>query len=251
MKLISHVKNRTFSKILFHGCSITWGDELEDRENERYSKLICNNFGIDENNIALCGNSNDRIVREAIEYLEKEKVDIVVLQFTVHSRMEWFDRQGFLHRFTPQLTSTHGKVKLKGNPMSDELRERLHSAGKWFYRFVYSDIFGAENMWKNMVLFDSYCKANDITFIPLLADHFHEVIRRPEKFYHEKVGHTGWWKPLYQGFPITRLHEHIIGHKEDGIGNHVYGDYFANGNHPNASGHQKIAEKVIELIEAI
>ncbi len=125
MKLISHVKNRTFSKILFHGCSITWGDELEDRENERYSKLVCNNFGVDEKNIALCGNSNDRIVREAIEYLENEKVDIVILQFTVQSRMEWFDRQGFLHRFTPQLTSTHGKVKLKGNPMSDELREKL------------------------------------------------------------------------------------------------------------------------------
>ena len=238
-------------KILFHGCSITWGDELEDRENERYSKLVSDKFDTKDNNIALCGNSNDLIVRSAIDYLKENKVDIVVLQFTVHSRMEWFDKQGFPHKFTPQLTSSHGKLKLKGNPMSDELKQRLHSAGKWFYRFVYSDILGVENMWKNMVLFDSYCKANNITFIPLLADHFHEVIRRPEKFYHEKVGQTGWWKPLYQGLPITYIHEDIIGHKKDGIGDHYYGEYHAEGNHPNALGHQKISEKVIELIEAI
>ena len=238
-------------KILCHGCSITWGDELEDRENERYSKLVSNHFLTEDCNISHCGNSNDRIVRESIKYLQHNTFDVVVLQFTVHSRTEWFDKQGFPHKFTPQLTSSHGKLKLKGNPMSDELKQRLHSAGKWFYRFVYSDILGVENMWKNMVLFDSYCKANNITFIPLLADHFHEVIRRPEKFYHEKVGHTGWWKPLYQGIPITYIHEDIIGHKKDGIGDHYYGEYHAEGNHPNALGHQKISEKVIELIEAI
>ena len=237
-------------KILFHGCSITWGDELEDRENERYSKLVSNHFLTEDCNISHCGNSNDRIVRESIKYLQHNTFDVVVLQFTVHSRTEWFDKQGFPHRFTPQLTSSHGKLKLKGNPMSDELRERLHSAGKWFYRFVYNDILGVENMWKNMVFFDSYCKANNITFIPLLADHFAEPIRRPEKFYHEANG-TGWWKPLYQGLPITYIHEDIIGHKKDGIGDHYYGEYHAEGNHPNALGHQKISEKVIELIEAI
>ena len=64
-------------KILFHGCSITWGDELEDRENERYSKLVSDKFDTKENNIALCGNSNDRIVRETIEYLKTSKVDVV------------------------------------------------------------------------------------------------------------------------------------------------------------------------------
>ena len=237
-------------KILFHGCSITWGDELEDRENERFSKLVCDILCVEENNLAHCGNSNDRIVRETIEYLQTSKVDVVVMQFTVHSRMEWFDIQGFPHRFTPQLTTTHGKLKLRGIAGTDDLRERMFSAGKWFYRFVYNDILGVENMWKNMVLFDSYCKANNITFIPILADHFHEAIRRPEKFYHGANG-TGWWKPLCQSIPITYIHEDIIGHKKDGIGEHHYGEYHAKGNHPNALGHQKISEKVIELIQAI
>ena len=237
-------------KILFHGCSITWGDELEDRENERYSKLVSNHFLTEDCNISHCGNSNDRIVRESIKQLQDNTFDIVVLQFTVHSRMEWFDKQGFPHRFTPQLTTSHGKLKLKGIAGRDDLRERMFSAGKWFYKFVYNDILGVENMWKNIFLFDSYCKANNITFIPILADHFHGVIRSPKMFYHGANG-RGWWKPLCQDIPITYIHGDIIGHKKDGIGKHYYGDYHAKGNHPNALGHQKIAEKLIELIETI
>ena len=228
-------------KILFHGCSITWGDELEDRENERYSKLVSNHFLTEDYNISHCGNSNDRIVRESIEHLQDNSFDIVVLQFTVHSRMEWFDKQGFPHRFTPQLTTSHGKLKLKGIAGTDDLRERMFSAGKWFYRFVYDDIFGVENMWKNILLFDAYCKANDIKFIPLLADHYAEPIRRPEKFY--TVGHTGWWKPLCEGIPVVRIHEGILKESPSPM--------FLPKNHPSALGHQKISEKVIELIEAI
>ena len=228
-------------KILFHGCSITWGDELEDRENERYSKLVSDKFDTKENNIALCGNSNDRIVRETIEYLQTSKVDVVVMQFTVHSRIEWFDKDGWIHRFTPQLTSTHGKLKLKGIAGRDDLRERMYSAGKWFYRFVYGDIFGVENMWKNILLFDAYCKANDIKFIPLLADHYAEPIRRPEKFY--RVGHTGWWKPLCEGIPVVRIHESILKESPSPM--------FLPKNHPSPLGHKEIANKVIELIEHI
>ena len=228
-------------KILFHGCSITWGDELEDRENERYSKLVCDKLGVEENNLANCGNSNDRIVRETIEYLKTSKVDVVVMQFTVHSRIEWFDKEGWIHRFTPQLTSTHGKLKLKGIAGRDDLRERMYSAGKWFYRFVYGDIFGVENMWKNILLFDAYCKANDIKFIPLLADHYAEPIRRPEKFY--RVGHTGWWKPLCEGIPVVRIHEGILKESPSPM--------FLPKNHPSPLGHKEIANKVIELIEHI
>jgi len=228
-------------KILFHGCSITWGDELEDRENERYSKLVCDILCVEENNLAHCGNSNDRIVRETIEYLQTSKVDVVVMQFTVHSRIEWFDKEGWIHRFTPQLTSSHGKLKLTGIAGRDELRERMYSAGKWFYRFVYGDIFGVENMWKNILLFDAYCKANDIKFIPLLADHYAEPIRRPEKFY--RVGHTGWWKPLCEGIPVVRIHEGILKESPSPM--------FLPKNHPSSLGHKEIANKVIELIEAI
>ncbi len=63
-------------KILFHGCSITWGDELEDRENERFSKLVCDILCVEENNLAHCGNSNHleniiiNILDNAVKYTQ-------------------------------------------------------------------------------------------------------------------------------------------------------------------------------------
>ena len=50
-------------KILYNGCSITWGDELTDRENQRYSRLVSNHYNAEEVNLASNGISNDRIVR--------------------------------------------------------------------------------------------------------------------------------------------------------------------------------------------
>ena len=81
-------------KILYNGCSITWGDELTDRENQRYSRLVSNHYNAEEVNLASNGISNDRIVRESITYLDKNPVDLVVIQFTLHTRIEWFRKDG-------------------------------------------------------------------------------------------------------------------------------------------------------------
>ena len=65
---------------LFVGCSITWGDELEDRLNERYSKLVCDACGANENNVAEMAQSNDWIARRTIEETRKKKYDRVYVQ---------------------------------------------------------------------------------------------------------------------------------------------------------------------------
>ena len=78
-------------KILFNGCSITWGDELEDNRKSRFSKLVCDELDTDEKNLSMRGASNDYIVRTTIDYCDKNTVDIAVIQFTVESRIEYFD----------------------------------------------------------------------------------------------------------------------------------------------------------------
>ena len=45
--------------ILFDGCSWTKGEELEHPQEERYSKLICDELGAEETNLAANGGSND------------------------------------------------------------------------------------------------------------------------------------------------------------------------------------------------
>ena len=53
--------------ILFSGCSLTYGDELENRIADRFSTK----FYKQHVNIAQCGMSNDMIVTKTIEYIEQ------------------------------------------------------------------------------------------------------------------------------------------------------------------------------------
>ena len=214
-------------KILFTGCSITWGDELTDRENTRYSRLVSNHYGAEEVNIAWNGISNDRIVRESITYLDKNPVDLIVIQFTLHTRSEWFGKDGsILDMHTHQ----------KGHPAPT------------FFRFVFNDYVGIENLWKNVVLFDTYCTQKNIKYIPLLADH------------HEKaLNLNNYWQKLYHGKPLTHLHRHVLKRtpKPDMMSSgkipkgYIPEHFMLPNNHPSPIGHKVIAEKVIELIEAI
>ena len=68
-----------FMEILFVGCSITWGDELQDRMKDRYSRLVCDALGANETNVAECGTSNDWIARRTVEEVQKKEYDSCLL----------------------------------------------------------------------------------------------------------------------------------------------------------------------------
>ena len=53
-------------KIYFDGCSWTWGAELKDPYQSRYSKIISDKLGAEEYNISKCGASNNRITRQLL-----------------------------------------------------------------------------------------------------------------------------------------------------------------------------------------
>ena len=80
-------------KIYFDGCSWTEGAELENPEEERYSKLICNELGAEEYNIAMSGGSNDRIVRNLLVENNIEDYDMAVIQMTFPVRTEFYNNK--------------------------------------------------------------------------------------------------------------------------------------------------------------
>ena len=137
-------------KILFTGCSSTWGDELEDRLNQRYSKIVSDHYNIEEHNIALCGISNDAIIRNTIQWLENNDTDIVVLQMTVVSRREYIDRNGFFQKWSV-----------------NTIRRNSDSMMNWYYRVVQNDHSDAENFYKNLFLLETYCKLKSINLVVL------------------------------------------------------------------------------------
>ena len=77
-------------KIYFDGCSNTWGAELQNPQQSRYSKLVCDYFGAEEYNIALQGGSNMRLARNILDH-DLSEYDMFVIQFTHKVRGEWYD----------------------------------------------------------------------------------------------------------------------------------------------------------------
>lgn len=78
-------------RIYFDGCSWTTGAELENPEEERFSKLLCNELGAEETNVAISGGSNDRIVRNLLVDKNVEDYDLAVIQMTLPTRTEYHD----------------------------------------------------------------------------------------------------------------------------------------------------------------
>jgi len=213
--------------LCFSGCSITWGDELKMRYLERYSFLVSKHYDARHANISECGISNDTIVRNTINHLETTKHDVVVIQYTVHPRIEYFNNQThMIENWTPQ------------DAKKSEKRRK-------YYLSVYNDMMAAENMWKNIFLFDTYCKSVGQKYVSLIADHFERIIVKPHKYYN---GHIGYWRSMCKDYNPIYIQRDLLGGDKVNPENYAQG---INGGHPSAKGNILMANKIIELIDAI
>ena len=158
--------------LCFSGCSITYGTDLEKKEEDRYSRLVSDHYGVSDNNLAEPGSSNDDIVRRTIKYLSKNPVDVVVVQFTYIARLQWIDDTGKTLNWTPS---------------SENAEYHKHTPRKEYYRHVYNDNCGIENAWKNIFLFTEFCKSKNQKYIPLINCHNEPLYQRDSK-----------WKTLYK-----------------------------------------------------
>jgi len=156
-------------KIVFAGCSFTWGAELKNREEQRYSRLVCNKLGAEEINVSRYGYSNDLLLHKFLKYCtstEGGKPDIAVIQWTQMSRWQkWNDSQNDWEPLTIQMAGIQMAGK-KATPMNGDAytNQRRWNAFR-YYRHVYTDQHAIENYWKNVYLAKQYCKDNDIKLI--------------------------------------------------------------------------------------
>ena len=211
--------------MLFSGCSFTYGDELENREKERFSTYF------DSHNIAQCGLCNDAIVRKTITEIESNpnKYDTVVVQFTLHTRTEVPLRDKYLP-ITPQNLGFEARI---GN---GTLRIRRWQFAKAIYtNDLWNMHIGKENMHKNMFFMQSYLRMKGLKYVFLSIDG-----HNPK---HNDYTNSCWYEML--DCHITNVHD-VIGFKRD------HPEYFSNSNekggHPNALGHEAIAKTVKSLL---
>ena len=79
-------------KIYFNGCSWTFGAELENKREERFSRLVCKVLDAEETNDSKAGGSNDRIIRKMMYIDNFEEYDLAVIQMTYPARTEYWDK---------------------------------------------------------------------------------------------------------------------------------------------------------------
>ena len=73
-----------------NGCSWVDGDELQDRTQQRFSKLLCNDLNLEEINEAISACSNETIIKNTMDWIYKNEklIDktIFIIGFTAESR---------------------------------------------------------------------------------------------------------------------------------------------------------------------
>ena len=122
-------------KIYFDGCSWTEGAELKHPQEERYSKLICDELGAEETNLGIGGGSNDRIVRNLLVENDIENYDLAIIQMTFPARTEYWDdkwiKVSAKHNYNKWLHGENGDIKRLDEKFTDHNQ---------FWKYYYTNV---------------------------------------------------------------------------------------------------------------
>lgn len=205
--------------LLFNGCSYTWGDELENKLEERFSTLVANHYQAEHANISDCGRSNDAIARTTMEWFaDGNTTDLAIIQWTIISRFEGYD----------DLNKKYFHVT-------------VDKKSKWehFYKNYYYDQLGVDCLFKNYYLLEQFFIANNIKYVFMFHDCWSNTIINLDsvwkKFIIKKDFHFLRGMFSQNCILINPLIDdcHFKGTK---------------GGHPNALGHQAISNYLIKEI---
>jgi hypothetical protein len=237
--------------LLFNGCSYTNGSELQGKENDfeylrlhRFSHVISEKMNKTYENIALGGNSNERIVRTTIEWFESGNTcDLAIIQFTLMSRYEFISRHA-AHPVNfapganiPLMWETEGKIDNKKD--YNDAKDAYEN----YYKYVYNDNLGLYNFYKNLFILEQYLEKNNIPyyFIKLAGDR--AWLDSPQKnvYWRNCCKHTYSSIPAINGtiLDLEDKSNFTIDYSKDGRP-------ALNGKHPSELGHQKIADYIIK-----
>ena len=210
---------------LFVGCSNTFGTELKEPYNSRYSRLLCDALGANEYNIAEPGMSNDWIARRTVEETRKKKYDRVYVQLTAVIRTELY-------------TPKNGPMRLpnRRSPNGNQLREWIPDQREVLsnhYMKFYNIQHGIENMYKNKFIIES--AVNDTELIFLGIDACRENKPKHRHFHSQSI-----WKQFCEK-RIIWFYEDIIGDFDKS--QHLLGARL----HPLEEAHQMIADYLLSI----
>ena len=233
-------------KILFSGDSFTYGDELSNREKDRFSRLVSDHFHAEEINLGTNGSSNDKIVRNVFEHLSLWDVDAVVIQFSEIKRFDVYQHNdpAILIKNAVDPLYNEGWVSIAPANIGGEFGEVDHfrkSRAIPYYKHIQDNVTDQQRYFQQILLLQLYLKQKNIPYVMLHL----------EDFYY-KSHHV--YRPNYY-MDLCEEFECIIPNL---IGNHFTENFCPDlrkkgfpdkhGTHPNPKGHRLIADHIISKL---
>jgi len=188
-------------KIYFDGCSWTCGEELENPEEERFSKLLCNELGAEETNLSIRGGSNDRIVRNLLVENNIEDYDLAVIQMTFPVRTEYHNakwiRVNPKHNYNKWLHGENGNIERLGEKFTDH-----NDFWKYYYMHVSNQKYFETKENIHFQTIKNHCKVKGV---PLILS----TINRWSKLDFDFMLYTRGLKVHHYGHPTKESHQKI------------------------------------------
>ena len=228
--------------LLFNGCSFTEGVELEgiaeDYEYQRlhrFSHVVSEKTGLTYTNISRSGSSNERILRTTAEWFEEGNTcDHAIIQWTHRWRVEYFSNFNLLK------TSINSNQKPKFFDIIPRIKEIYNSRGNDLARnfiSIQNDSNDQHNEDRCMYWMEQLLKDRcSFDYLKLRK----ENMNVGDRYYQ--------LSPYYKyrtKFPITYIVSDILKDSEVFFCKKIKGSIVLNGGHPNALGHRRIADYII------
>ena len=152
------------SKIYFDGGSDMRGAELHDKYEKRFSKLVCNHFGIKDYNISQGGGGNHRIVRQLLLENRISEFDYAIIQMTPRWRTEYHDGRSWERVMVP---SKKCKPSSKSWLETSLASQKIENDFWRNYFRIHSDEFFLSNEKMYQITIQNHCKVHGVPLIML------------------------------------------------------------------------------------
>lgn len=208
--------------LLFCGDSWTFGGELDQlnpelydyRREHRFSHVVSQKLNKTYYNVSRGGVSNDWIVQHTVDWFQRgNSCDIAVIQFTVNSRISFFNKNSYHSR------------------QAFEIKENIPE-------YLTNDFNVHQKYKKNLFFLDLYLKSKNVKPIYL-------TIQKRQKF-DEPV----FWELYCKSIKVQNLVDIMeLDRKNNFIKPQTHIDRSLNGSHPSVKGHIEIANYIISKIK--
>jgi hypothetical protein len=196
-------------------------DQEEFRKAHRYTSLVSNYFFLEENNLSKQGVSNENLVRQVVDYVEKqgpEQLDheLLVIIWTSENRYFWID-----HNCT---------------------EKDLRWDDKWWFTNVDNPYYEKYCAQRSIWSLHSFLQSKNIKYA--MANGEVKTNSNTTKFY--DISNGKWFLP-----PEYRVSDWLDFNLDQGYPSlskkHKY--FWPCESHPNLAGHGKIAQEIIKHLE--